>query len=104
MPSIDKIALTKIRKLARRGKLIDTCFKVFQEHVYPDAPADQMREMRTCFFAGAAELFAVMNAGLDDGLDETDGDLRFMQQWVDELEAFHRNTIAAMSADHSTEN
>lgn len=99
MPSIDKIVKSKIHKLARRGKLIDECFVVFAAHVYPNAQADQLREMRTCFFAGAAELFAIMNAGLDDGLDETDGDLRFMQQWVDELEAFHRNTMATMTAN-----
>lgn len=99
MPSVDKMIQTKVRKLARRGKLIDECFVMFAAHVYPNAPASQLREMRTCFFAGAAELFAIMNAGLDDGLDETDGDLRFMQQWVDELEAFHRNTMATMTAN-----
>ncbi len=98
MPSIEKIVRPKIRKLARRGKLIDECFKVFVAHVYPGAGPDQMREMRVCFFAGAAELFAIMNAGLDDGLDETDGDLRFMEQWVNELEVFHQKTMATMSA------
>jgi hypothetical protein len=78
--------------------LIDECFKEFQRRVYPDAGPDQIREMRVCFFAGAAELFAVMNAGLDDGLAETDGDLDYMQHWVDELEAFHKRTIATMMA------
>lgn len=67
--------------------------------VYPGAPADQRAVMQICFFAGAAELFAVMNAGLDDGVSETDGDLVFMQQWAAELEAFHRKTIAAMKAN-----
>ena len=103
MPSIDKMTRNKLRKLARRGKLIDECFVVFAAHVYPNAPADQLREMRVCFFAGAAELFAVMNAGLDDGISETDGDLKFMEQWVDELEAFHRKTMATMSASTATQ-
>lgn len=98
MPSIDKMTRDRVRKMARRGKLIDECFKVFAAHVYPGSGPNQMREMRVCFFAGAAELFAVMNAGLDDGISETDGDLVFMQQWVDELESFHRKTMATMNA------
>lgn len=98
MPSIEQMTRTKIRKMARRGKLIDECFTLFAAKVYPDAPTSQLREMRTCFFAGAAELFAVMNAGLDDGISETDGDLKFMSQWVDELEAFYRKTMATMNA------
>lgn len=99
MPSIDQMTRAKLRKLARRGKLIDTCFKVFADAVYPGAPPDQRATMRVCFFAGAAELFAVMNSGMDDGVSETDGDLMFMQQWVGEMEDFHRKTIAAMTAD-----
>ncbi|WP_010137345.1 hypothetical protein [Oceanicola sp. S124] len=97
MPSIDQMTRDRIRKMARRGRLIDECFKVFTASAYPNASPDQLREMRICFFAGAAELFAVMTAGLDDGISETDGDLIFMQQWVDELEAFHRKTVAAMT-------
>ena len=98
MPSIDHMTRNELRKLARRGKLIDECFKVFVGAVYPGAPSNQRETMRVCFFAGAAELYAVMTAGLDDGVSETDGDLAFMQQWVDELEDFHRKTIAAMTA------
>lgn len=98
MPSNDKMIRAEIRKLARQGRLIDECFKVFQRAVYPDAPPDQVREMRVCFFAGAAEIYALMNAGLDDGLSETDGDLVFMSQWVEEIERFHARTIAAMAA------
>lgn len=99
MPGVDKMVQSRIRKLAREGRLIDETFKVFQRAVYPGAPPDQVATMRTCFFAGAAELFALMNAGLDDGLSETDGDLVLMQQWVDELERFHARVIAASGAD-----
>lgn len=103
MPSIDKMTRDRVRKMARRGKLIDECFKVFVEHVYPGAPPGQLREMRVCFFAGAAELWAVVNAGLDDGVSETDGDLAFMSQWVQELEDFHRKTMAAMTASTTSQ-
>ncbi|WP_306150699.1 hypothetical protein [Roseovarius sp. MMSF_3281] len=89
---------SEVRKLARRGKLIDESFKVFQRTVYPGAPDDQVQAMRICFFAGAAELFALMHAGLDDGLSETDGDLAFMEQWVNELERFHKRTNDTMTA------
>ena len=60
--------------------------------------------MRTCFFAGCAEIYALMMAGLDDGEAETDGDMRFMEQWVDEIERFHARTIAAAKAGQGREN
>ena len=99
MPSIDQMTRDRIRKMARRGNLIHECFKVISEAVYPNAPPNQLREMRICFFAGAVERFALMNACLDDGVSETDGDLAFMSQWVDELDAFHRKTIAALQVN-----
>ena len=90
---------SELRRLARKGVLIDTAFKVFRRTVYPDAGPDQVAAMRTCFFAGAAEVHAMTTAGLDEGAEETDGDLEFMAGWVDEIERFHRRTIAAMTAD-----
>lgn len=104
MPSVDKMVRSEVRKMARKGKLLDECFKVFQRAVYPGASPDQISQMRVCFFAGAAELNAVIMAGLDDGTAETDGDLAFMSQWQDELERFHRRTIATMTADNSKSN
>lgn len=98
MSVIDQLTLNEIRKLARKGRLVDESFKVFQRLVYPGAPPDQIAAMRVCFFAGAQEIFALMTAGLDDGSDASDGDLAFMEQWVSEMEAFHEKTIAAMTA------
>ncbi|MCZ4351568.1 hypothetical protein O4H61_03480 [Roseovarius aestuarii] len=99
MPAFNTIVHSEVRRLARKGKLMDTCFKIFQRQVYPGAPPHQITDMRICFFAGATELFEVMTAGMDDGVSETDGDLAFMKQWTDELEDFHRRTIAASQAD-----
>lgn len=99
MPTINTMIRSEIRRLARNGRLIDECFKTFQRMIYPGAPPDQVNAMRICFFAGATELFAIMNAGLDDDLSETDGDLAFMQNWVDEIERFHERTIRAMQAE-----
>lgn len=98
MPSTDQMIRSEVRKLARQGRLIDEAFKLFQRQVFPGAPPDQVHAMRVSFFAGAAEIFALMTAGLDDGTGETDGDLSFMSQWVDEIERFHARTIEATKA------
>ena len=92
------IARPKIRKLARQGKLVDETFKVFQRSVFPGASPDQVATMRVCFFAGAAEISALMMYGLDEGTRETDGDLEFMSQWQEEIERFHQRTIDTMAA------
>lgn len=98
MSSTAQMTRRMVRKLARRGKLIDEAFKVFQRAVYPGAPPDQIREMRVCFFAGAAEIFALQQASLDEGNEPTDEDMEFMSQWVAELEEFHQRTIQTMGA------
>lgn len=98
MPVTSKMIRSEIRKLARQGILIDSAFLVFQAKVYPGVSAPQIAVMRTAFFAGAAEVYALMMAGLDDGLTETGGDLRFMEQWTAEIERVHARTIAAVSA------
>lgn len=101
MASIHHMVRGELRKLARQGRLVDEAFKVFQRMVYPGAPPNMVAALRITFFAGVAEAYALMTAGLDDGLQETDGDLRFMQQWVDEVERFHRRTLAAMQASEA---
>jgi hypothetical protein len=55
----------ELRKLARQGRLMDEAFKSFQRTVYPGAPPDQVAALRTTFFAGAAELVALLTAGSD---------------------------------------
>ena len=98
MSSTAKMLRSEVRKLARRGKLIDEAFKVFQRAVYPGAPPDQVHEMRVCFFAGAAEIHALTMASLDEGEEPTAADLEFMSQWVDELDRFYQRVIDTMSA------
>jgi hypothetical protein len=94
MKALSRAVRPKIMKMARRQKLVDQCFKEFQRAVYPGAPQDQVREMRTCFFAGAAELVAMITYGADTATDDaTDEDLMFMQNIHEEIERFHRRTI-----------
>lgn len=92
------IARPKALKLARQGRLIDETFKIFQRMVFPGAPPDQVSALRTTFFAGAQEIFVLMTAGVDEGDDITDGDMKFMEGWAEELERFHEKTIAAAKA------
>ena len=98
MAGINRMLRGEVRKLARQGKLVDEAFKVFQRMVYPGAPPDQVAALRITFFAGAAEVAALLDAGLDDGLTETDGDMAFMSSWMDEIARFHARTLAAMTA------
>ena len=99
MPSSDKMVRAQVIRLARKGKLVDECFKVFQRTVFPSAPPDVVHGMRTCFFAGAAEIYALLITTLDGGIEPTDGDVDFMSLWVDEVTRFHENTIAATKAE-----
>ncbi|MEQ8292517.1 MAG: hypothetical protein RIA08_09945 [Roseovarius sp.] len=94
----------KLVKLARQGKLIDTAFKCFQRYVYPGAQPDQVAVMRTCFFAGAAELWAMQMAAADEGDDVTDGDEQFLADFVNEIERFHQRTLQTMTANPARQN
>lgn len=88
----------KLRKLARQGRLIDTAFKVFCEGVFPAAGPEQRNALRIAFFAGAAELIQMQYHAVDDGVDETEGDLDFYGNVHDEIERFHRRTLEALRA------
>lgn len=56
-----------------------------------DAPADQLREMRMAFFAGAQHLFGSIMTVLDPGEEPTDADLQRMDLIDTELKAFIRD-------------
>lgn len=88
----------EIRRLARQGKLVDHCFKEFSHSVFPGATQAQTYVMRVCFFAGIAEMLAVMNMGLDPEIEEMEADLEFMSSWVQEVEQFHSRTYQAWGA------
>lgn len=98
MPTAQDMTRASLRKMARQGRLIDECFKAFRQNVYPGASPDQIAALRVAFFAGAAEIWAVMNAAVDEGDAISDEEKAFMQGRVDEIERFHERTIAAMRA------
>jgi len=89
---------TKLRKLARQGRLMDKAFETFSRMVYPGARPAHLAAMRVCFFAGAQEFHAISQAMVDDGEDVTDADLEAYGQLVTEVEQFHRRTLAEMQS------
>jgi hypothetical protein len=103
MPSTDKMIKNEVRKLARKGKLVDEAFKMFARAIFPRASPDQVAVMRTCFYAGAAELHAIHISALDDCEDVTDGDEVFYGQVCDEIEQYHARIIATASARGSVQ-
>lgn len=54
----------------------------------PAAPEDQLREMRTAFFAGAQHLFSSIMTILDPGEEATEADLARMTLIHQELDEF----------------
>jgi hypothetical protein len=90
------LARPQIKKLARRGKLVDTAFKVFCDACFPGASDSQRSSLRIAFFAGAAELHVLQMMAADESTDATDGDFELYGQVATEIESFHQGTIAAM--------
>ncbi|HVJ44681.1 MAG TPA: hypothetical protein VM639_24500 [Dongiaceae bacterium] len=77
------------RELANSGKLIEAGWHSLRVMTIPtDAPAIQLAEMRTAFFAGAQHVFATLLRTLDDGDDATDGDLNRLALIQAELDGF----------------
>ena len=98
MSIVENHVRSELHKLARQGRLIDEAFKLFQRQVFPGALPDQVSTMRTCFFGGAAELLALMTAGVDDGEEPSEADMALMDAYAEELDRFHARTIAASQA------
>lgn len=77
------------RELTDSGKLIEAGWvglRIACELI--DAPADQLREMRMAFFAGAQHLFGSIINVLEPGEEPTDKDLQRMDLIHTELDAF----------------
>jgi hypothetical protein len=72
-----------------KGKLIEGGFQAMRIIAMdPDAPPDQVREMRMAFFGGAQHLFGTIMSILDPGNEPTDADMRRMDLIDKELKEF----------------
>ena len=77
------------RKLADKGRVVEAGWMSLRIAVIdPDAPANQLAEMRMAFFAGAQHLFRNIISMLDTGREPTEGDLRRMTAISKELDGF----------------
>jgi hypothetical protein len=87
------------RQLTDEGKLIAAGWLSFRHLVvHPDAPLDQLHEMRIAFFAGAQHLFASINSIMDEDAEPTEADLGRMQSISDELDHFVHAELTRMVA------
>lgn len=101
MLALSKAVRPKILQLAREGRLVERCFREFQAKVYAGAPPEQIKELRVAFFAGAAELNTMLVYASDtETEDATDEDLALLSGINDEIEKFHRKTVADATGAH----
>jgi hypothetical protein len=85
------------RQFTDQGRLIEAGFIGLRYTVIaPDAPPDQIAEMRIAFFAGAQHLFASIMGILEPGAEPTENDLRRMTLISAELDHF----ITTFKAEH----
>ena len=86
----DRAHLERVtRDLIDSGKLIEAgwvSMRIACDLV--DAPADQLREMRMAFFAGAQHLFGSILSVLEPGDEPTEKDLKRMDLIHTELQDF----------------
>lgn len=88
-PDASKIAAEVSKRFLDQGKLIEAGFAAMQiTAMHPDAPPDQIREMRMAFFAGAQHLFGTIMNVLEAGDEPTETDLRRMDLIQRELDQF----------------
>lgn len=79
----------EMRRLTDEGKLIEAgWFGLRIAAISPNAPALQLEEMRSAFFAGAAHLFHSLMIVMEPGAVETPNDLRRMELIHEEMERF----------------
>ena len=77
------------RDLIDKGLLIEAGFASLRAMAMaPDAPPEQVHEMRMAFFAGAQHLFGSIMQTLDPEAEPTDADMRRMDRIDAELRAF----------------
>ena len=78
-----------VRKLTDEGLLIEAGWTMFRKAVIrPDAPAQQLQDMRLAFFAGAQHLFGSLNGIMDADAEPTEADLSRMSSIDRELRVF----------------
>lgn len=86
----DRAFLERLTKeLADKGKLIEAGWVALRLNcIHPNAPPEQLQEMRMAYLAGAQHLFSSIVATMDEDKEPTPADLNRMELIHKELEAF----------------
>lgn len=86
----DRAFLERLTKeLTDKGKLIEAGWVSMRLASYPlNAPADQLDDRRSAFFAGAQHLFSSIMTILDPGQEPTDKDCERFYLIYNELQEF----------------
>ncbi len=96
---IDRWRTELTRHFADTGRLIEAGWLTLKTLTIPDDMlADQVAELRMAFFAGAQHLFGSIMTFLEPGDEETEDDLRRMDQISEELSAFAQELQARFDA------
>ena len=75
----------------QRGTVAEA-YRSFSSRVTPArASAEQRRDMRRCFYAGAGSMYELMTNGLDGSPDATNLDLAYMISLQEEFIAFAKS-------------
>ena len=76
----------------RRAQTVRDAWSDYRRKVMAaSAPADQIRETRRAFYAGAEVLLCQILAGLDPGPDTTESDMEYLVALHNELLQFARD-------------
>ena len=88
-PELRKMAEDLERQLMDQGLIIEAGWMGFKLlTIPPTASRLQLDAMRNAFFAGAQHLFGSIMTGMDEGTQETEADLRRMDNIQKELDRF----------------
>lgn len=88
-PELWKMADGIEKVLMDKGLIVEAGWAGFKLlTIPPNASPQQLDLMRNAFFAGAQHLFGSIMAGMDEGEQETEADLRRMDNIQKELDAF----------------
>lgn len=97
-----KAAALLTEKLVDQGKIIEGGWVGLKAAwLHPDAPPEQVDEMRKAFFAGAQHLYASIMTVLDSGEEPTDRDMRRLANIATELDDFGKTVAFELPTEGS---
>ena len=96
-PNLPPGVLEKMTQyLMDQGLLIEAGFAALRKNnISPNAPIEQLNDLRLTFFAGAQHVFASIMHGLEEGDEPTPKDMERMNKIAEELRVFAEQFEAA---------